>query len=891
MSKVGASQGTALAGLASIFRKGSTKKLTRSASSTSKDRDTPPQVKVKPSKKTSDSSSPDLSRLKADSPSMRSSFKLFKKKKGRLSRGNSNDDVSRGSFEDLRSETSSLSSISRISIREEDAFEGNFPQKEVHSPFKEVSSPLRESSSAVFPGKSVNKADETAPSNPPLATTSTPLPIPPPKPTPAEKNALTVASPTRKDRSDSLFKDMSDLFGDKDDLFDSAELSTLLAKTKTKFGKKEEEKEKLLKESDKPKKPLPALPALKPKEVEPVNKQEPIQQGPSKPMRKNRSRVLDTSLYDRAAENAIKSTKERKLEKEREKEMEKKKEEEKKKPQIALFEDLDDEEDDLFSEKKESKKKESKKKEEDDSSTKKVITKDDLFDELDEPVKPVSIEKETPKPKLVSEELFPPTNSSAQDKQDEQDKPVFASEGPKTPLFDDLEEEEQKKEKEKEDVVKSLFGDDSEKFTSKLTGPSSKPTSDKKKEEGEKEEGREGKPTEGEAQQPATIAEKTKIEIESEERKMKPETTSKASLFEDPPAGMKTEIATPKPKPIIVTKKPIITSPTHQKPPVTPTKPKPAVSTKPKRVLQNDEDTKKLTGKKDEEPTETVTTSSSKAEKEKEDSLEKDKKMEKDEGMIKKTEEEKERKQIEEEQPKQNKSDKEGQKIDDKEAEGKTILNEKEKKKEDEAKNKEQKETKKIIATAPAEKKDSKKGADDKQVPEWKRKLEEKRLQREKEERESAAKLEERRKKREELKSTDGKVVVAKEKDTQPSSPKPTGKPPAAKPKPKPSPITSGITITLSSTSTKSEKSPISPKREPTTTPPAKDQSPPIDPSLPKWKQDLIMRKKSSGSGPGSPRRSTVSVEVGRKEEDLPAWKKELLAKKKAGGGEVRNLL
>ncbi len=873
MAKVGVPQGTALAGLASIFRKGSSKKLTRSASSSSREFG-PPKVKVKPNKKSSDTSSPDLSRLRPDPSSSpggsRSSFKLFKKKKGRLSRGSSTDDVTKGSFEDLRSETSSLSSISRISIREEDAFEGNFPQKEVHSPFKELSSPLKES--PLIPH--VLQSESSGSISPKPTTTSTPSYASKPN------TSLTVTSPTRKDRADSLFKDVSDLFGGEEDLFNSAELSSLLAKTKTEFVGKEA----TVKEEEK-KKPSPVKPNTETKP--PLPSQElPIEKGPSKPMRKNRSRVLNTNLYDQAAETAIKSTRERKSEREKERELEKKKEEEKRKPKISLFEELEEDED-LFGEKKIKKS----------EPEKTVISKDDLFDELEKPVNPVS----TTKPK-----------ASSDSKTSERETEVKSTETKGASLFDEELEAEESKSKDKKDAVKALFGDDSDKFASKLSR-----TPKKSQEE----------VTKG-ASEPSFV-EKSKLEIESEERKKtQNKTATKTNVFEDP-LDSKKEPLNPKPP---VTKKPSVPNPAHSRSPVTsPTRVKPpviSVKPKPKRVSQSEEgkqEMKKPSWKKELEEKDTPESKEADHMREKEEQKLKEEKLKQEEQKRKEVEEKAEKKRIEEEkvvlekeqkrkEEEQIKEEKEKKRIEDEakkleeenrkkdeerkkledekkklEQEKKLQEEEKQKKLEEDKKKEEEAEKKKKIeeekhkgedkkqpdkqATPEMKRRDAEKKtetANEKPIPEWKRRADERKLQREKEEKESMAMLEERRKKREEQKATETTTTTT-DKTSPTKSPE---KSPIAKINPKPK--TNSITITLSSSSNKptedtKDKSPVSPK----------EMSPTIDPSLPKWKQDLIARKKSGGSGPASPRRSTVSVAVEKKDDDLPAWKKELLAKKK----------
>lgn len=872
MNRIGVPpQGAALAGLASIFKKGSsTKKLQRSASGTPRDRQAPPEVKVKPTKKLSDTSSPNLSRVKNDpsgSPSIRSSFKnkLFKKKKGKLSRGSSTDDM-RGSTDDLWSETSSLSSISRISIREEDAFEGNFPHKDFTSPKHVEGTPPMTSPSR--DGRVMH--DEDSPPNKPPTVTSTPLP--------KEENNSILTSPSRdKDRSDSIFKDMSGLFGDKDNLFDSAELSNLLAKTKSEFGDNKESTPQ-----DEGKAPSPEKPsaAVKPKPKISITSEE--TKVPSKPMRKNRSRVLDTSIYDKAAEKAIKSVNERKLEREKEKELERKKEEEKKKPKIALFEDLDDD-DDLFG---------GKGKKTEEKTDKKSANINDLFDEQTTPVSPVHKEKkeiekkstttpnERPKisgnktneeitvsQKLANEEKKQKVEEKAVkvNKPDEQvkpDEPAKPDDLPKpkhdeqvkpdddkltnpkpdepsksskeakevkskikTSLFDDLEDEDKN-----DETTKSLFGDEKENFMGKISGSAKTTTSTSK-----------------------PVAKKADV-VESKKPEVKVI------------------------KPVITPRKPSITSPTHKElsPPPTKTKP-PVISVKPKRATKGVEEENMEKDKKTEEPVK-------KEDKKQEEPVKKEEGNAVEEKKSGKHEE----KTILTVDIISNENDKDGKNKDEKlKDEGETISEKKEDVKKEVEKEKSSKEpvgNEKDNKTTTEEKKD-----DSKAFPEWKKKLEEKRLQREKEDRDMALKLEERKKKREENK------LSTQDRGKSPSavSPKPTKKPMLPKEKPKPTPITSGgTTVTLSSKSTAPEKdkSPGTPDSPLKTPPLTKESSPSKDPSLPKWKQDLLAKKKQTEgttTQPGSPRKSTVSVTVEKKGDNLPAWKKELLAKKKAVGGEV----
>lgn len=860
MNKIGVPpQGTALAGLASIFKKGSaTKKLQRSASSSSRDRATPPEVKVKPNKKLSDTNSPNLSRIKNDpsgSPSIRSSFKnkLFKKKKSKLSRGSSTDDM-RGSTDDLWSETSSLSSISRISIREEDAFEGNFPRNKESPQHTEKTPPSTKSITSPSREPPLSKTSHEGHPSPKSPTiTSTPL-------LPKEESSL-LSSPSRgKDRSDSLFKDMSDLFNDKDNLFDTAELSSLLAKTKSEFGADAKENAP----QEKVKVPSPDKPSVttKPKPKIPIVTEEP--KAPSKPMRKNRSRVLDTSMYDKAAEKAIKSVTERKVEKENKKELERKKEEEKKKPKIALFEELDDE-DDLFGGKKETQVEE--------KDTKKSVNKDDLFDDQDEPEKPTSpsvLQEKPPKPEVSVDSALSTTkpdvqvhvssDKSAKDDKEfeiikpeeqvkpadeiarpdelvkpnkqvntdepaekpiEQAKPDSQAESKTSSLFDDLDEEKAKKD---EETMKSLFGDESENFVSNISGSVETSTKDST--------------TNKDASKKADVVESKKPEIQVI-------------------------------KPVVVIKKPSITSPTRKELSPPPVKTKPpvlSVKPKPKRVVKTaeNEHQKEIKSdiKKEEEPVKIV--ESAKVEL-------KEKEPTKDGEDFKTTDNKKE--QVEKEDLKTNKDE---SKVDEEEKQKVEMVSEE----------KEAQAEKDQISNEPEVKdkdkntKDVKKD-DSKPIPEWKKKLEEKRLQREKEERDTALKLEERKKKRDENK-------LANKDQVKPSavSPKPVKKPMVPKDKPKPTPITSTTTITLSSKSTtEKEKSPVSPSGTP---PPAtKELSPSLDPSIPKWKQNLLAKKKQTEGTvqPTSPRKtSSVSVNVKKNDESLPAWKKELLAKKKAVG-------
>ena len=963
-------QGSALAGLASIFRKGPSKKLSRSASSGSGDRNTPPPVKVKPKKKISETSSPDLSRVKLDSTSGssspgRSSFKLFRKKKGRLSRESSMDDVTRGSIEDLRSETSSLSSMSRVSIREEDAFE-------IHSPIREPTlpaSPLKEASVST-PQKPLKDVSLSTPQSKTLSTeptTSTPVS--------KEENPKHLLSPTHdstKDRSDSLFKDMSELFGDKSNLFDSTELNTLLAKAKTDFKDKEEPIEEKPKEEEPPEK-LNKVPVVSTTHLPP------IRSAPSKPMRKNRSRVLDPSIYDKAAESAIKATKERKIEREREKDQDKEREE-KKKPTIVLFEEAEDD-DDLFKTEKTTKKDEGKTK----------TLKDDLLGELDKDEEattpPADVAKE-PSEKTVEQLSF--ADDSKTDKPKEEKVPEL-----KPPLLADRKEEQKKK-----DVLESLFGDDSEGFASKLSS-SSEVTSDSRRLETSKEKA-ESKAIEG----------KTKIEIENEERSVDLNKNGKnSSLFEDPLHTEET-VAEEKKKPPVM-KKPSITSPTHKeatpsktKPPIVSAKPKrtPRVAEKPSRMKEKStpvkdkivvnaprekevEERKKKSDdeqrEKDREMKQKEEERKEKEEKETQHVLEKkmeeeqskekeeqvrENKEEKAEGeknkdekkIMKENQEEEvaeEQKKEEKEQTREEKQKSEEQKMkeekeqtreekqkseEQKMKEEKEQTREEKQKSEEEQKMKEEKDqtkeekqksekeeqkmkeekeqTKEEKQKSEKEEQKKKQGEEqlkkekeakkvdvkegEKKIPEWKRKLEERRLQREKEEKESAAKLEERKRRREESRAL-GQSLLKDEKQSTTSSSsakkpgeKPSsdqsGKPSITKEKSRPPPISTGVKISVTSVKTKpevkdkepvgadgKEKSPISPISNSSGTPPPKELSPTIDPSLPKWKQDLLARKKASGGAPTSPRRSTVSAHSGKKEEEIPAWKKELLAKKK----------
>jgi hypothetical protein len=67
--------------------------------------------------------------------------------------------------------------------------------------------------------------------------------------------------------------------------------------------------------------------------------------------------------------------------------------------------------------------------------------------------------------------------------------------------------------------------------------------------------------------------------------------------------------------------------------------------------------------------------------------------------------------------------------------------------------------------------------------------------------------------------------------------------------------------------------------------PSVKEGSPttPIDPTLPKWKQDLLLRKRSATNAPPSPLRKAMADD--KKEDNIPSWKKDLLAARKKDEG------
>ena len=427
MQKIGATQGTAISGLAQLFRKNSSK-LSRSASSGSKDRDTPPQVKAKPKKKSSDTTgSPDLSRIKVEtsSSSPRSSFRLFKKKKGRSSREGSMEDISRGSIEDLRSETSSLNSMSRMSIREEEI---ESPQKEPASPQSsggitpDVTTPIRHAS-----GLLKSESDSII----------------------SPTNKSPNKSPTRI-RGESLFKDdMPSLFDGKDSLFDG-ELGSLLAKTQSKFGVKMEDKEEEQKEREEERE------EENEKEKKEKEKDE-LFVAPAKPTRKARSSKFDLSAYDRAAADAIKNVKEREQERSKEKEKAREAKEKAKKERMLLFEEDQKDEDDLFGKKKTEK-------------------KASLFDEESKSLQKKSEKPSKTKPNaLFDDDLFQeePKEKQTEEREKKPEEKKEVVQKTKSTLFDDsLVEDEEKmatSKEEKIDVVKSLFGDDNEKFASKIS--------------------------------------------------------------------------------------------------------------------------------------------------------------------------------------------------------------------------------------------------------------------------------------------------------------------------------------------------------------------------------------------------------------------------------------
>ena len=365
MAKVGVTGGMPAAGIAQLFRNRGSKnaKLARSASGGSKDRESPPQVKAKPSKSPVPGS-PELSKVKnsTSSPSLRGSFKMFKRKKKHSNKDG--DDISRGSCEDLYSETSSLSSMSRVSIREEELF-----QDEAVSPLVVASTP-----------------DHTY---------QPPVPEPEPVTSP-------VHDSLNSSRNSALFKEVPSLF-DKDtktSLFDTSELDSLFAKTEL-SSEQTQTKEEAKKETEETKKEdAPAKEEKQEKPGTPKLSDKRLSVGsriaPNKPTRKSRTSLLDLKAYDRAASAAIQATKEREQER-KEKAAAK---ETPKRETFGLFEEDEkaEEEDSLFSTKKESAKKE-------------VPKKDSLAEELFKKDSPKVSHKESPKESLMDSPKKSPKES------------------------------------------------------------------------------------------------------------------------------------------------------------------------------------------------------------------------------------------------------------------------------------------------------------------------------------------------------------------------------------------------------------------------------------------------------------------------------------------------
>ena len=69
----------------------------------------------------------------------------------------------------------------------------------------------------------------------------------------------------------------------------------------------------------------------------------------------------------------------------------------------------------------------------------------------------------------------------------------------------------------------------------------------------------------------------------------------------------------------------------------------------------------------------------------------------------------------------------------------------------------------------------------------------------------------------------------------------------------------------------------------PKSAPPTNKETSPIDidPSLPQWKKDLILKRRLGGGTPSSPRKQLPSDSEKKEEGAVPAWKKELLSKRK----------
>ena len=258
MHKAGVSHGSAIAGLAALFKKSPVGSRMPRSTSGNIPAGTPPATRAKP-RKTSTPESPSVSSVKKteSSPSPRSSFKFkFRRKKGRMSRESSTEDV-RGSMEDLRSETSSICSASKFSIKEEDL---------VASPKKE-SSPQAQSSQSLQPQPS--------------------------KSSPKSVSDSVLEPHNDSVRSSIVFKepvDIPSLFEEKTSLFDVGELDNILTKSATVFkeGSSQETKQKSS-PSPKPKKANKSTPNM-PSPVAAAKKPAP------KPTKKPK---VDLSLYEK----------------------------------------------------------------------------------------------------------------------------------------------------------------------------------------------------------------------------------------------------------------------------------------------------------------------------------------------------------------------------------------------------------------------------------------------------------------------------------------------------------------------------------------------------------------------------------------------------------------